>query len=268
MEAKLHERLRAISNFRRNFINGLNDGLCSCLPSTVIEHSCVFHGIIIFTSFILIFSTFATTHRLTLISLHPTCMVIGGLVFIGEGIVAYRNNVLLDTLSPIMQHTKRTKVRSIHQTMQIIGTSFIIFGFLIVIASKTENGRSAVPSSIHAILGTITILFIVIQMFAGLEKLNNLEPNNKRVHKWHGDAGQILWDLICLSILTVHIQMKKKQAFSNNSQRLSLTNMSDNFNDEESNLIKDRDSQHNLPFPSENVLNGTSFIPSDHENED
>ena len=57
-----------------------------------------------------IISVFSTTRSLTLFSLHPICMTLGAVLCIPQGIVVYRNDSLLETLSPIMQHNKRTKV--------------------------------------------------------------------------------------------------------------------------------------------------------------
>lgn len=44
-------------------------------------------------------------------SMHPLCMTVGTLIFIAEGIAAYRNRVLVETFSPIMAHSLRAKVR-------------------------------------------------------------------------------------------------------------------------------------------------------------
>ena len=41
-------------------------------------------------------------------------MSIGTLIFMGEGIVAYKNKFLLEALSPIMQSTRRAKVCGLH----------------------------------------------------------------------------------------------------------------------------------------------------------
>lgn len=46
-------------------------------------------------------------------------MAIGFMVLMPEGVVAYRNTLLLDALSPIMQHGTKAKKRTIHMTLQV-----------------------------------------------------------------------------------------------------------------------------------------------------
>lgn len=46
-------------------------------------------------------------------------MTIAFMVLIPEGVVAYRNTLLLDSLSPIMQHGTKAKKRTIHMTLQV-----------------------------------------------------------------------------------------------------------------------------------------------------
>lgn len=55
--------------------------------------------------------------------------------------------------------------------------------------------------SIHSVFGVLTILLIVIQVISGQEKLQQMDSGNKRVRRWHGDSGQLLWDLLCLTLL-------------------------------------------------------------------
>lgn len=46
-------------------------------------------------------------------------MVLAFVVLMPEGVVAYRNHLLLDSLSPIMSHGIKAKKRTIHATLQV-----------------------------------------------------------------------------------------------------------------------------------------------------
>lgn len=105
MENRVAENCRAYSVFR----NKLLERAVYQLPIYA-EYSSTFHAIVLTTSIICIVAIYAQLRSLTLFSLHPTCMIIGSFIFLAEGIVAYHNRSLLDTLSPIMQHNKKTKV--------------------------------------------------------------------------------------------------------------------------------------------------------------
>ena len=105
MENRLAENCRAFSAAR----NKLLDKVIVKLPISA-EYSSTFHSVTLATSVICIVAIYSQIRALTLFSLHPTCMIIGCFVFLSEGIVAYRNRSLLETLSPIMQHNKKTKV--------------------------------------------------------------------------------------------------------------------------------------------------------------
>ena len=69
-------------------------------------------------------------------------MTIGTLIFIAEGISTYRNRVLVDTFSPIMAHNARSKSRSIHQVLQMMGSILLLLGMMFIIANKIEHKRS------------------------------------------------------------------------------------------------------------------------------
>jgi hypothetical protein len=104
MEGLVSDRLKHYSFFRSNLLEKIKT------PHTLFQNNAMFHCSVIFTTVLILIVVFAETKSLTLFSFHPICMSIGSLIFLAEGIIAYRNNGLLDTLSPIMQHSKRTKV--------------------------------------------------------------------------------------------------------------------------------------------------------------
>ena len=80
-------------------------------------------------SITLIVLVFRQILQLSLFSLHPTCMVIGGVICMSEGISTYRNQMLLYAFSPIMAGSTKNKLYAIHKTMQIFAVLFIALGY-------------------------------------------------------------------------------------------------------------------------------------------
>ena len=106
MEAKLTEKLRHYGSLRGIVL----DSAFRYIPKKVFDQNAVFHTLILLCASTVVAAIFSTTRRLTLFSLHPTCMTIGTVLFFAEGIVSYRNGTLLEILSPIMQKDKKSKV--------------------------------------------------------------------------------------------------------------------------------------------------------------
>jgi hypothetical protein len=115
MENRVVEKFRQYSSFRSKL---LEKAILKLPPAA--EYSSTFHSLILSTTVICIVTIYAQLRALTLFSLHPTCMIIGTFIFLSEGIVAYHNRSLLDTLSPIMQHNKKTKVCLMPTLMRLI----------------------------------------------------------------------------------------------------------------------------------------------------
>lgn len=78
---------------------------------------------------------------------------------------------------------------------------FIALGLLFIVAHKLEYNKSVIPASLHSIVGSLALLIIAAQVVSGKDKVAHLESSNRRVRRWHGDAGLLLWDLLCLTIL-------------------------------------------------------------------
>lgn len=190
------EKLKQYSCLRASAI----DWIYKYAPKSFVEQNAVFHTLLILCTVVIIIAIFATTRRLTLFSLHPVLMTIGTIIFLAEGIASYRNSTLLDFLSPIMQHNKKVKVRAIHQSLQTTGGVFIILGMLFIASHKMELGKSIIPMSVHSLIGTIALLLIFVQAVSGQNKMANLEYGNKRVNRWHGELGLLVWDLLCLTM--------------------------------------------------------------------
>jgi hypothetical protein len=197
MEANVAEKLKQYGALRSTLI----DSIFKQIPRSGFELNVVFHTVNVVCTIIVIISIFATARKLTLFTLHPVCMTVGTLLFLAEGIVSYRNSSLLDFLSPIMQHNKKVKVRAIHHSLQTAGAVFISLGMLFIISHKMENEKTILPSSPHSILGTVALLLIVVQVVTGHEKLAQLENGNRRVRRWHGDLGLLVWDTLSVTIL-------------------------------------------------------------------
>jgi len=197
MEARISDRLRSISAWRTKLVELLQKYL-----SSVHWHNPVLvHVLLISTTLVIICSIYAHARAVTLFSFHPVFMTIGSILFAGEGIIAYRNGVLLDTFSPIMQHNKITKVRAIHQSCQILGASFLFLGLMFIFANKVEFNQLLIPNSVHSITGSILILLIVAQVISGDQKLNSYLRSNMTIRRWHGDFGLLIYDLMCITCI-------------------------------------------------------------------
>ena len=81
------------------------------------------------------------------------------------------------------------------------GALFICLGMIFIIANKLEYQKSILPMSVHSITGCVVLLVIAVQAVSGQEKIVQLDNGNKRVRRWHGDSGLLLWDLLCLTMI-------------------------------------------------------------------
>lgn len=200
------------SEYENNFIEALrNYGLVrqkkvlepiALLTNRFLENNSLFHSILCVAALFVIIATYAEARNLTLFSFHPVCMSIGTLIFLAEGIVTYRNKKLAEILSPIMSHSSRIKYRSLHSSLQVIGSSFLALGLLFILSHKAKWKKSIVPGTIHSYLGSICLGLIILQVFTGYEKVENLVKNNTKSRRWHGDLGLALWDCLILTCLT------------------------------------------------------------------
>ena len=199
MISRLPEYLRVISLKRSKAMDAAIDAIPFIDTITTIT---VFHLVVFMSAIFTVIAVFAKVRGITIFSMHPLCMTVGTMVFISEGIVAYRNRALLETLSPIMQHSKRVKVRALHQTLQMIGSAFLGLGLLFVVAHKAEYKKSIVPQTIHSSIGIIAISLIILQIVVGNQKITHLDRSNTKIKRWHGDCGLLVWDLLCITLIT------------------------------------------------------------------
>lgn len=205
MEARLTEKLRNLSNSRRQFLTYLQ----TYIPLQHLDNNITFHGLLIFISLVIIIAVFRTTHKLTLFSFHPLCMILGTAIFLAEGIVVYKNTFLLESFSPIMQHTKRMKVRAIHQILQMTGGVLIGLGLLFIFAEKIEIHHTILPHTFHSITATVVLIAVVVQVVVGNQKyqftqllMQHSNSSRARIKRWHGDFGLLVWDALCFTLFT------------------------------------------------------------------
>ena len=195
-------QLRSLSLGRTKLLDSVQSKAAASPQLTILlESSLMFHLAILFTTIFIVLNIFLQIKRLTLFTMHAVLMAIGAFFFLGEGMVSYRNKFLLESLSPIMQHSKRMKNRAIHQTIQWIGTGFMTLAILFIVASKVEHGHTIMPSSLHSLSGMIVISLIIIQVISGQNKIEHLAKHNSKIRRWHGDLGLLLWDIICVTVL-------------------------------------------------------------------
>ena len=199
MTTRLPEYLKMVTLKRQKVLDTLSDTI-PILSS--LDTSPMYHLLVITATIFITIAVFARVKGITLFSIHPLCMTVGTIIFICEGIVAYRSRALVETLSPIMQHSKRVKVRVLHQTLQMIGTSFLGLGLLFIIAHKAEYKKSIMPQTIHSSIGIIAISLIIVQIIIGNQKITHLDRSNTKIKRWHGDCGLLVWDLLCITMIT------------------------------------------------------------------
>eukprot|EP00428_Durinskia_dybowskii_P077220 CAMPEP_0170362182 /NCGR_PEP_ID=MMETSP0117_2-20130122/4199_1 /TAXON_ID=400756 /ORGANISM="Durinskia baltica, Strain CSIRO CS-38" /LENGTH=176 /DNA_ID=CAMNT_0010616589 /DNA_START=332 /DNA_END=862 /DNA_ORIENTATION=+ len=81
------------------------------------------------------------------------------------------------------------------------GVIFLALGMLFILAHKIHQSNTIIPLTLHSIFGFVALCLIVVQVISGQDKLAHLENGNRRVRRWHGELGLVVWDLLCLTIL-------------------------------------------------------------------
>lgn len=178
-----------------------------------LEASLTFHFSLFFTSILIISTVFAKIRTITVFSMHPVFMTLGSIIFIGEGLCSFRNRFLVDTFSPIMSKAKRSKVRTIHITMNCFGFACLCIGMLFVLTNKIEFNMSLVPATIHEVFGLLTftwvrstpyhlrpyaqitiIVQIIVQVVAGFQKISEMESkshSNTRIRRFDDSSWSL-----------------------------------------------------------------------------
>jgi len=145
-----------------------------------------------------VIATLATTQDLNLFSFHPMFMSVGCLLLMSEGFLVYRNGALVQALDPIMSGSFKENTRSIHVFCQICGGAAMLAGLAFICANKLLHGKSLVPATLHAVLGTCALLLVAVQCLIGPIKAASHVP----VHRWHGASGKLTYDLCMLAVFS------------------------------------------------------------------
>ena len=106
----------------------------------------------------LLSAVLATTRALNLFAFHPIFMSVGVLAFMTEGFLVYRNGALVSTFADIMAGSAKSQARSIHMVLQVSGSVFIFMGLVFICSNKMRLGKSLVPATLHAWVGTVATL--------------------------------------------------------------------------------------------------------------
>lgn len=175
--------------------------LQNAIVGKIVESYFVFHILMCAIVFTILGAYLWHKRKLTIFFFHIACMSVGSFLLLANGIVAFRDTFLVDNLSPIMQHSKKLKVRVIHRTINIVGSFFIFLGYFFILSDKFEEGESLLPKSIHGCLGYIVLILIIVQSVSGLDKLEVFRQYNTKVKRWHNELGLFTWDVICVTII-------------------------------------------------------------------
>lgn len=192
----IYECMRMIKHYRGMILSPLLKVI------SMMERSLILHSCISICSIYLISMIYVHVKSLTLFSLHPTFMIIGGVVFLGNGIVCFQDKGLYLWLSPIMSNSKKNKLLQIHKVLQVLGSAFLFLGIMFILCNKVKNGYSAIPGTLHAWFGLLTMHLLVIQIIIGYRKNKEFTRTLSKVYQWHGDMGVLYWDTFCITMLS------------------------------------------------------------------
>lgn len=81
--------------------------------------------------------------------------------------------------------------------MQYIGAFFISTGMLAIAGNKFKYNKSIVPHSVHSVMGIVTLLLYLVQIYVGIEKM----ASPTKIRRWHGNAGLATWDFAVVTML-------------------------------------------------------------------
>ncbi len=173
------------------------------VPHPIFESNVLFHPFLVCSYVLVLVAIFGQERTLDLFSFHPVFMSLGTLIFIAEAVIAHKNHLLTEILGPIMQHTRKQKIRAIHQNLNMIGAGFLGLGFLFMLANKMKHGKTIFPQTLHALFGWFSLILLIMQGIVGSQKMQYVDNKTmfNKMYKWHGDSGLLLWDLLCLSMI-------------------------------------------------------------------
>ena len=128
--------------------------------------------------------------------LHPILMIVAWVFCATEGILSYKS---IPTWNPRVPHRKTQRER--HRVMQIACLMTTVLGTMAIVYNKLVIGKSPSPQSVHAWIGSLTIVLCLVQAILGQLKLDRLHLNGIRIFRWHGTVGKVIYALACLTVV-------------------------------------------------------------------
>ncbi len=102
-----------------------------------------------------------------------------------------------------MANGVKAKKRVIHVTFQTLGGCFTFMGLTFVVANKIMIGKTVIPHTVHSVLGTLTVVGVLVQVIVGQMKTTHSLPSAKQQrYGWHGKLGLLTYDVGMLSMVT------------------------------------------------------------------
>mmetsp|Transcript_32942 Transcript_32942/g.77639 ORF Transcript_32942/g.77639 Transcript_32942/m.77639 type:complete len:221 (+) Transcript_32942:129-791(+) len=143
----------------------------------------------------------ATTKDL-LFRLHPLFMTAAFVLCFPYGIGAYRMEVMDAESKALAVPPAMPKLRRAHAGWQMWGSIFALFGLIMIISNKAVIGHLIAVPSVHAVLGILTFIGIIVQGVVGYFKLQQWEsPVPEKSYPWHGIVGLIVFTLAIVTIV-------------------------------------------------------------------
>ncbi|XP_067000355.1 transmembrane reductase CYB561D2 [Anabrus simplex] len=106
--------------------------------------------------------------KYSLFSWHPSCMTVGTFLLMAEAVMALSpDNILTTKLG------RQSKVR-MHWILQAIAAVLIFIGFLTIVINKNKHNKNHFQS-VHAILGLITFILVILTSLGGVFALYSVK---------------------------------------------------------------------------------------------
>ena len=80
---------------------------------------------------------------------------------------------------------------------------------MFILLHKTEIQHDVMPHSVHSIIACVTMALILVQIVSGKEKFDHYlytapstSSSQSKIRRWHGDLGLLLWDMLCITVMS------------------------------------------------------------------
>eukprot|EP00035_Acanthoeca_spectabilis_P039183 m.59788 g.59788 ORF g.59788 m.59788 type:complete len:306 (-) comp9478_c0_seq1:1578-2495(-) len=121
-------------------------------------------------------------------------------LLMSEGLIAYRAGELGTATVE--------SLRSTHRVLMTFAGVFMLCGIVAILAHKRDMGKSVVPSSLHAICGTVTFLLTIGQAWSGVKKHTRFLLNQGKSYRWHGNTGQALYGILVITAVLGFLELR------------------------------------------------------------